>query len=48
MLINFHEMKLAEGIHRLILPGANQPYKNPTEGNEGNEDSALGCASRLA
>jgi GxxExxY protein len=24
LLINFHEMKLADGIHRLILPGANQ------------------------
>ncbi len=25
LLINFHEVKLADGIHRLILPGANQP-----------------------
>jgi GxxExxY protein len=25
LLINFHELKLANGIHRLILPGANQP-----------------------
>ncbi len=24
ILINFHETKLADGIHRLILPGANQ------------------------
>jgi GxxExxY protein len=24
LLINFHEMKLTDGIHRLILPGANQ------------------------
>ena len=24
LLINFHELKLADGIHRLILPGANQ------------------------
>ena len=24
LLLNFHEMKLANGIHRLILPGANQ------------------------
>jgi len=24
LLINFHEMKLVDGIHRLILPGANQ------------------------
>lgn len=23
LLINFHEMKLADGVHRLILPGAN-------------------------
>ncbi len=25
LLINFHELKLVNGIHRLILPGANQP-----------------------
>jgi GxxExxY protein len=25
LLINFHEMKLVDGVHRLILPGANQP-----------------------
>jgi GxxExxY protein len=24
LLINFHEMKLTAGVHRLILPGANQ------------------------
>lgn len=24
LLINFHEMKLAAGLHRLMLPGANQ------------------------
>jgi len=24
LLVNFHEMKLVDGIHRLILPGANQ------------------------
>jgi len=24
VLINFHEMKLTDGIHRLILPGANR------------------------
>ncbi len=23
--INFHELKLVDGIHSLILPGANQP-----------------------
>jgi len=25
LLINFHEVVLKNGIHRLILPGANQP-----------------------
>lgn len=24
LVINFHEMKLVDGIHRMILPGANQ------------------------
>ena len=24
LLINFHEMKLTDGVHRLILPSANQ------------------------
>lgn len=24
LLINFHEMKLTDGVHRMILPGANQ------------------------
>jgi GxxExxY protein len=24
LLINFHEIKLADGVHRLILPGANR------------------------
>ena len=24
LLINFHEMKLTDGVHRLMLPGANQ------------------------
>jgi len=23
LLINFHELKLVDGIHRMILPGAN-------------------------
>jgi GxxExxY protein len=27
LLINFHEMKLVDGINRLILPGANQPQR---------------------
>jgi GxxExxY protein len=25
LVINFHELKLVDGIHRMILPGANQP-----------------------
>ena len=25
LLINFHEVRLVEGIHRLLLPGSNQP-----------------------
>ena len=25
LLVNFHELKLVDGIHRMILPGANQP-----------------------
>jgi hypothetical protein len=25
LLINFHEMKVIEGVHRLILSGANRP-----------------------
>jgi GxxExxY protein len=24
LLINFHEMKITDGLHRLLLPGANQ------------------------
>ena len=24
LLINFHEMKVTDGVHRLILPGANR------------------------
>jgi GxxExxY protein len=24
LLINFHEIKLTDGVHRLILPGANR------------------------
>ena len=34
LLFNFNEVKLVDGISRLVLPGANQPG---TEGNEGNE-----------
>lgn len=28
LLINFHELKVTDGINRLILPGANQSSKN--------------------
>ncbi len=34
LLFNFHDVKLVDGISRLVLPGANKPG---TEGNEGNE-----------
>jgi GxxExxY protein len=34
LLFNFNEVKLVDGISRLVLPGANKPG---TEGNEGNE-----------
>jgi GxxExxY protein len=34
LLLNFQELKLVDGISRLVLPGANKPR---TEGNEGNE-----------
>ena len=34
LLFNFNEVKLVDGISRLVLPGANKPR---TEGNEGNE-----------
>jgi hypothetical protein len=33
LLFNFHEVKLVDGISRLVPPGANKPG---TEGNEGN------------
>ncbi|MGD0650826.1 MAG: GxxExxY protein [Verrucomicrobiia bacterium] len=26
LLVNFHELKLTDGVHRLILPGANRDY----------------------
>jgi GxxExxY protein len=39
LIINFHEMKLSEGVVRMILPGANKEnVKVFTEDNEGNED----------
>jgi GxxExxY protein len=28
LLINFHEMKLTDGVHRLILPGANNELRS--------------------
>jgi hypothetical protein len=34
LLLNFYEVKLVDGISRLVLPGANNPL---TEGNDGNE-----------
>ena len=36
LLINFHEMKLADGVHRLILPGANRKLQDST-GENGDE-----------
>ncbi len=40
MIINFHEMKLTDGLVRMILPGANHEEPNRlTEGNEGNEEN---------
>jgi GxxExxY protein len=37
LLINFHEMRVVDGVHRLILPGSNL-----TEGNEDNEGLSFG------
>ena len=34
LLINFNELKLAAGVHRLILPGANQSEESPEEERE--------------
>ena len=31
LLINFHEMKVTDGIHRLILPGSNLGTPEPTK-----------------
>ena len=33
LLINFHEPRLICGVHRLILPGANQEYQTPADGD---------------
>jgi len=35
LLVNFHELRLVNGIHRLILPGA----EDSTEANQGNKTS---------
>lgn len=35
LLINFHELKLIDGVHRMILPGANRP--DPEGSEEGQE-----------
>ena len=42
LLINFHELRLVDGLHRMMLPGANLEEDNSedsTEGDEGNEES---------
>ncbi len=38
LLINFNEMKLTAGVHRLILPGANSPQGIEQEETEETED----------
>ena len=38
LLINFNEMKLTAGVHRLILPGANSPEGFEQEVTEETED----------
>jgi len=38
LLINFHNVRLTDGVSRLIVPGANRPVPFLTEGNEGNEE----------
>ncbi len=38
LLINFHNVRLTDGVSRLIVPGANRPARFLTEGNEGNEE----------
>ncbi len=39
LLINFYQMRLIDGLHRLILPGANQ--EKPDPGNTTPEDIDL-------
>lgn len=44
LLINFHETKLVNGVHRLFLPGANKAKKSEQEGTEGTEETErLAC-----
>ena len=38
LLINFHEMKLTDGVHRLILPGVTDEKQNSTGANRVNRD----------
>jgi len=39
LIINFHELKLVDGVIRMMLPGANrEDKKHLTEGNEGNKE----------
>lgn len=38
LIINFHELKVTDGVFRMILPGANQEVTAQTEGNKGNEE----------
>jgi len=42
LLINFHETKLVNGVHRLFLPGANKAKKSEQEGTEETEGLACG------
>ena len=37
LIINFHEVKLTDGLVRMILPGANRAAELLTEGNKANE-----------
>lgn len=38
LLINFNEMRLIDGVHRLLLPGANSPEDFEQEETEKAED----------
>ena len=37
LIINFHEMKLTDGVVRMICQGLIEKLKGATEGNEANE-----------